>query len=113
MNIELDNANLRQAKLGRHKLRQGSLIVIVTMLFDALFCLYFVMTAKPETKEFAISPGWFSIILLVTIPILIIGILLMIKGFRMETQGYAEELKQAEKQLKELTNKVKLNQLNS
>ncbi len=97
-----NNSHLEKAKIGRHKLRLGSLIILGTMVFIALFSLYFVMTAKPEIRQFTISPFRYSIILLCTIPILALGIHLMVKGYRMETQGYIEDLRQSEKQLKEL-----------
>ena len=97
-----DNPHLRQAQIGRRKLRLGSLIILVTMLFIALFSLYFVMTAKPQIRQFSISPIHYSIILLCTIPVIAVGIHFMVRGYKIETQSYLEDLKQTEKQLKEL-----------
>lgn len=102
MNDSKENSHLEKAKMGRRKLRLGSLLVLGTMVFIALFSLYFVMTAKPEIRQFAISPFRYAVILLCTIPVVAIGIHLMVKGYRMETQGYLEDLKQTEKQLKEI-----------
>ena len=99
------NPHLQQAKIGRRKLRTGSLLVLFTMVFIALFSLYFVTTANVETKEFSIPPLLFFIIMLCTIPLLGVGVHYMIRGYRMETQGYIDDLKESEKQLEEITSR--------
>jgi len=106
MDKQSESPYLKQAKIGRRKLRQGSLIIIVTMVFVAFFSLYFVMTAKPEIRQFAISPPFYAFIFICSIPILALGIHWMIQGYRMETKGYLDDLKQTEKQLQEITSKV-------
>ena len=106
MDMDTENPHLRQAKLGRRKLRLGSLLILVTMVFIALFSLYFVMTVNIQARQFVISPIVFFIVLLCTIPIVGIGIHLMVKGYRMETKGYEDDLKEAEKRLQEITSQT-------
>jgi hypothetical protein len=78
-------------------------LVLGTMVFIALFSLYFVTTVNVENKQFVISPILFLIIMLLTIPLIGWGIHMMVKGYRLETQSYVEDLKEIEKKLEELS----------
>ncbi len=101
----LDDQLVQQAMAGRKKLRAGSLLVLGTLVANALLAAYFVMTANPAAKEFGIHPTLYSILVFLSLPILIMGVVLMIRGYQQETRIYREELKKVQSQIEETLSK--------